>query len=116
MHDVLIVGGGVVGLSLAWELAKHGAAVQVIDRGPLGREASWAGAGILPAAGLIATQHPYDQLRRLAAQLHPEWAVELRELTGIDNGYRRCGAIHLARTPGESAALIAWGNALRHEG
>ena len=52
MHDCLILGGGVVGLSIAYELAGHGVQVQVIDQSQLGQEASWAGAGILPPANL----------------------------------------------------------------
>src|SRR6266487_2437333 len=98
MHDVLIIGGGVIGLSLAWDLAKHGCAVHVIDQGEPGREASWAGAGILPAANPTASHHSYDQLRGLACALHPQWAAELEATTGIDTGFRRCGGLHLART------------------
>jgi glycine oxidase len=41
-------------------------------------------------------------------ELHAAWAVELQAQTGIDNGYRRCGGLYLARTPGEAAALAAW--------
>ena len=106
MHDVLIIGGGVIGLSLAWELAKHGRSVHVIDQGEPGREASWAGAGILPAASAAASEHPSEQLRGLAYELHPRWAAELQAATGIDTGYRRCGGLHLARTPGEAAATV----------
>jgi glycine oxidase len=116
MHDVLIIGGGVVGLSLAWDLARHGKCVRVIDRGQPGREASWAGAGILPAANLATAIHPYDQLCGLASQLHPQWAEELRRLTGIDTGYRRCGGLYLARTAGEAAALAAWASEQRQLG
>src|SRR5205823_13257937 len=116
MHDVLIIGGGVIGLSLAWDLAKHGLTVQVIDQSEPGLEASWAGAGILPAANRLASQHPYEQLRGLACQLHPPWSVELNAATGIDNGYRRCGGLHLARTPGEAAALAGWAALAREEG
>src|SRR5262245_1614976 len=100
MHDVLIIGGGVIGLSLAWQLAKRGRMVRVVDQAEIGREASWAGAGILPAAKYQASQHPYDQLRGMAAELHASWAAELREATGVDTGYRRCGGLHLARTAG----------------
>src|SRR6266481_5736293 len=116
MHDVLIIGGGVIGLSLAWDLAKHGLAVQVVDQCGPGREASWAGAGILPAANRLASQHSYEQLRGLACELHPQWGEELKLATGIDNGYRRCGGLHLARTPGEVAALAGWAELLREEG
>jgi glycine oxidase len=108
MHDVLIVGGGVIGLSLAWDLARHGQLVRVIDRAQLGREASWAGAGILPTANRATALHPYDRLCGLSSELHPEWAAELQSLTGIDTGYRRCGGLYLARTPGETASLAAW--------
>ena len=115
MHDVLIIGGGVIGLSLAWDLARHGRSVQVLDQQQPGREASWAGAGILPPASLEHAIHPYDQLRSLAIHLHPQWANELRRVTGIDNGYRVCGGIYLGRTPGEAAALAAWAAHQRDE-
>jgi len=116
MHDVLIIGGGVIGLSLAWELARRGRSVQVIDQAVPGREASWAGAGILPPASLRPGDHPLDQLRGLACELHPQWAAELKQLTGIDTGYRRCGGIYLGRTAGEAAALAAWAEAERAAG
>ncbi len=113
--DCLVIGGGVVGLSLAWELAKHGRRVQLIDRQQPGQEASWAGAGILPPANRRAALHPYDQLRGLSMELYPQWSQELRERTGIDNGYRRCGGIYLARSAGETAALIGWSAAAMEE-
>lgn len=115
MTDILIVGGGVIGLSLAWELASHGLRVRVVDRGALGREASWAGAGILPPANAKTALHPYDQLRALSFDLHPQWAERLREKTGIDNGFRRCGGLYLARTAGETAALRGMWNVFQEE-
>ena len=106
--DCLLVGGGVIGLSLAWELARKKLRVTVIDQAEPGREASWAGAGILPPANRRAARDPYDHLLGLSYDLHARWADELRELTGIDTGYRRCGGIYLARTAGEAAALAGW--------
>src|ERR1700681_4609792 len=97
MVDLLIVGGGVVGLSLAYESAAAGLSVRVIDRGPPGREASWAGAGILPPAGDTPTNDPLLQLHRLSNTLHAEWAQRLVDETGVDNGFRRCGGLYLAR-------------------
>ncbi len=96
MSDVLVVGGGVVGLSLAYELAGQGAQVCLLERGPLGREASWAGAGILFPAGSRPTRDPYTELFRLSGELYPAWSAQLREETGVDNGFRQCGAIYLA--------------------
>ena len=116
MHDCLIVGGGVIGLSLAWDLARHGQSVQVIDSGEPGQQASWAGAGMIPAATRAGSRHSFEQMRGWACGLHPPLAAELKTLTGIDNGYRRCGGLHLARTAGEAAALSAWAATQREEG
>ncbi len=108
IYDCAVVGGGVIGLSLAWRLALAGSRVIVVERQQLAREASWAGAGILPAGPRTNMEHPYDQLRAISSIRHAEWAEQLREDTGIDTGYRVCGGLHMARTPGESAALRGW--------
>ena len=99
MSDVVILGGGVIGLSLAYDLARHGLRPYVVERGEVGQEASWAGAGIIPASKQVARDQPYDQLAGLSSALHPEWSAQLHEATGIDNGYRPCGGIYLARDP-----------------
>ncbi|MDD3529819.1 MAG: FAD-dependent oxidoreductase, partial [Gallionellaceae bacterium] len=44
---IIVIGGGIAGLASAWELARRGARVEVLERGEPGRESSWAGAGIL---------------------------------------------------------------------
>lgn len=105
IKDALIVGAGVIGLSLAWELARRGMQVSVIDAGPLARGASWAGAGILPPAANVDSPDPYEQLRTLSHKMHAEWSARLLTDTGIDNEYRRCGGLYLARSQAEAATL-----------
>ena len=95
MTDVVVVGGGVIGMSIAWELSRHGVSVKVLEQSDFGREASWAGAGILPPGNPDAAAHPYDRLRGESCRLWPEWSELLRELTGIDNGFRNCGGLEI---------------------
>lgn len=94
--DVVVVGGGVVGLSIAYALASEGARPVVLDRQALGRAASWAGAGIISPGSEIPQALPMARLRTRSAELYPIWSDRLREQTGIDNGYRRCGAVDVA--------------------
>jgi len=107
-YDVLLVGGGVIGLSLAWELSQHGAKVCVVDQGPLGQEASWAGAGMIPAGpnrDFWSESTPLEQLAGLSQQLHPLWHQRLKELTGIDNGYLPAGALYIADNEADGNSL-----------
>jgi glycine oxidase len=115
MSDCLIVGGGVVGLSIAWVLAREGRRVTVADRQVPGREASWAGAGILPPAKRRTALHPIEYLRAWSSELHALWSKELLAATGIDNGYHVCGGIYLARTAGEAASLAGMAATYREE-
>jgi glycine oxidase len=92
LDDCLIIGGGVIGLSIAYELSTHGLRVRVLDRQQSGREASWAGAGILPPAlRSPPADQPLAQLAALSMKLHPQWAEALQAHTGIDNEFRQCG-------------------------
>lgn len=99
MHDVLIIGGGVIGLSIAYEAAGRGLSVVLCEQGPLGSEASWAGAGIIPAGANPDLGTPLQRLHSASNLLWPGLTEELREATGIDNGYVRCGGICIARGP-----------------
>src|SRR5437868_6218752 len=91
--EVVILGGGVIGLTAAYCLAREGVRVRLLDRGPTGREASWAGAGILPPSDWSRARAPIDRLRALSARLFPDLSAELRERTGVDNGFVRCGGL-----------------------
>jgi glycine oxidase len=91
----LIVGGGVIGLTTAYYLARQGAAVAVLDQADLGRQASWAGAGIIPPGNPDHARSPFDRLRALSSRLYPTLSQELRERTGLDNGYAVSGGLEL---------------------
>ena len=106
--DVVILGGGVIGLTTAYFLAREGVSVHLLDQGPLGKEASWAGAGILPPSNWETARHPFDRLRALSGRLFPSLSAELRECTGIDNGYIRCGGLEFLRKEKE-AGDQEWG-------
>ncbi|MCX7421532.1 MAG: glycine oxidase ThiO [Planctomycetia bacterium] len=95
MADIVIIGGGVIGLSIAYEVAGQGASVQILERGSFGQEASWAGAGmIIPADPQRATTYE-AQLRGESFVRWPAWSRQLFDETGIDNGFVNCGGIHL---------------------
>ncbi len=94
--DVLILGGGVIGLTTAFYLSAEGVSVSVLDQGDFGRQASWAGAGIIAPGSLSGAGSPVDFLRATSSALFPSLSSQLREETGIDNGYSVCGGVELA--------------------
>lgn len=98
--DVLILGGGVIGLTTAYFLAGEGVSVSVVDRGEFGRESSWAGAGIIPPGNVACARTPADRLRAVSSSHFPELSRLLRDETGIDNGYLVCGGIELVGDEG----------------
>ncbi len=102
--DVLILGGGVIGLSTAWFLAEGGVRVTIVDKGDFGQQASWAGAGILSPVNSGQAKTAVEQLRALSWGMFPSLSRKLREQTGIDNGFLVCGGLELFTGPdGESS-------------
>jgi len=94
--DAIIIGGGIVGLSLAISLRKKGLSVLVVERGEPGREASHAAAGMLVGAG---TDIP-SSLKALAAEsarMYPEFVPELEDESGAKIDFRCEGTILLSR-------------------
>lgn len=93
--DVLILGGGIIGLSTAWFLTEAGVRVAIVDKGDFGQQASWAGAGILSPANPEHAHTARDQLHAHSWGMFPSLSRRLRELTGIDNGFLVCGGMEL---------------------
>jgi glycine oxidase len=107
--DVAILGGGVIGLTTAHYLARHGVRVEVLDQGDLGRESSWAGAGIIsPAPEPHLARTPLERLHALSVRRLAPLAEELRASLGIDTGYIRCGGLQLLEPDEEDTTLRHW--------
>ena len=75
--DVIIAGGGIIGLSLSLELRKHGASVLIVDRSEPGREASSAAGGMLVDCSL-ETKAALQPLATASARMYPEFVRELQ--------------------------------------
>ncbi len=103
-RDVAIVGAGIVGCSIAFELAKAGMQVCVLERGGIGEESSAAAAGMLSGQHGVTNLGDRYQLHVEARELHAQLAEDLRERTGIDVGFCRWGLLELLFTAGEVRA------------
>ncbi|MEV2214456.1 glycine oxidase ThiO [Streptomyces sp. NPDC050997] len=103
--DVLVVGGGIIGLVIAWRAAQRGFATAVVDPEPGGGAARVA-AGMLAA---VTELHYGEQtllgLNLESARRYPDFAAELTDLTGRDLGYRRSGTLAVALDADDRAHL-----------
>ena len=103
--DVIIIGGGIIGCAIAYDLAKRGVKPLVIDKAhAVGTEASWAGAGILTSHA--STHEPYPTLCRASLGLYPSLAEELRTETQIDIEFIQSGTLSVFFNQAEAAGLI----------
>jgi glycine oxidase len=104
--DAVVVGGGVIGLSCAWRLARGGARVAVVERGDPGCGATRVAAGMLAPVGELTFGEPeLLELTLAAARLYPEFVAELEAASGEETGYERLGALHVALDRDEAAQL-----------
>ncbi|MGW8670761.1 glycine oxidase ThiO [Streptomyces niveus] len=103
--DVLVVGGGLIGLVTAWRAAQRGLGVAVVDPEP-------GGGAALVAAGMLAAVSELDHgeqtllaLNIASARLYPDFVAELESVTGQDTGYRACGTLAVALDSDDRAQL-----------
>jgi glycine oxidase len=100
---VAVVGGGVIGLAVAWRARQRGLEVLLLDRGDLGAGASRAAAGMLaPVAEADAQERALLAHNLESARRWPSFAAELADVTGVDVGYRACGTLLVARDRDEA--------------
>src|SRR5580658_529371 len=97
--DVAIAGAGLIGGSIALELARAGLRVGLFDRQEPGQEASWAGAGILSPAPESAAMISLVPLAKASMAIYPEFVRMVEEISGQNVGYRPKGTLQAIFTP-----------------
>jgi glycine oxidase len=103
--DVVVIGGGVIGLASAWSATRRGAAVTVVDSHPA-RAASNVAAGMLaPVTEVLWGEEHLLELNRASARAWAGFAEELEEASGLDVGYLTCGTLAVAVDQGDRAEL-----------
>ncbi|HSP57354.1 MAG TPA: glycine oxidase ThiO [Halomonas sp.] len=106
MSDFVVIGGGVIGMMTTLQLADAGHSVTLLERGECGREASWAGGGIVSPLYPWRYSEPISRLSTWSEGFYPELSLRLLEETGIDPEYRQRGLLYL-RVDDEARAM-AW--------
>ena len=104
--SAIVVGGGVIGCSVGYHLAKAGVSTTILERGEIGMEASNAASGILSSLFGNPTD-PYTLLVNTSLSMFHELAPELAEASGVDIELVQCGELELALSEDEAQVLHA---------
>ena len=103
--EVIVIGGGVVGCSVAYHLARANVkGILVVEKGRIGGEASWAAAGMLAPQCEAPGPGPFLDLCLVGRAFYESFALELRDLTGIDIEYLPWGILSIIEKEGEEEA------------
>ncbi|HTU14633.1 MAG TPA: glycine oxidase ThiO [Solirubrobacterales bacterium] len=104
--DAVIVGAGMIGLAIAWELHSLGSSVLVVDRGRPGAGTTSVAAGMLAPVGELDFGEPaLLEINMLSAGMYPEFIASVERACGGTLGYRRMGGLHVALDRDEAAEL-----------
>jgi glycine oxidase len=103
--SIAIVGGGIVGLSIAWRLIQTGYMVSVFDQSRVGSEASWAGAGMLAPGGEVDESTAIRSLAIESRRIYNRFVRDLELDSDLQIDYQECGALDVAYSDQELAAL-----------
>ena len=108
LHDVIVVGAGIIGCSIARELARRRLHVLLLDRQEPGKEASWAAAGMLTPAAESAESLPLVPFAKASLALYDGFVADVEQSSGQKTGYRREGALEVFFGEGADARLARW--------
>src|SRR2546421_10774402 len=95
MYDVIVIGGGIIGLSIARELAGR-KSVLLLDRGATGQGTSRAAAGMLTPLTEADDAGPFFQLCRASLAIYDRFVDDLKKESGLDVEYSKEGLLHIA--------------------
>ncbi|NEA58685.1 glycine oxidase ThiO [Streptomyces sp. SID13666] len=104
-YDVLVVGGGIIGLVTAWRAAQRGLRTAVADPAPGGGAAHVAAGMLAAVTELQYGEQTLLDLNLASARRYPSFAAELEDATGLGLGYRRCGTLAVALDADDRADL-----------
>jgi glycine oxidase len=105
VNKIVIIGGGVIGVSIAWRLARDGAHVTVLERGVVGNEASWAAAGMIAAQSDAHEAGPFFDFCLRARDAFAAAIETLRLESSVDPEYDHAGILYLAFDQAEQRGL-----------
>lgn len=107
--DIIVIGGGVIGLSIAWSLVKEGVSVTVLEAGQIGGQATGAAAGMLAPLAEASEPGPFLTLGLESLRMYSTFVAELQEETGIDAELIGPGMLRVAMNDEEAYLLgQAW--------
>ncbi|MDX3093655.1 glycine oxidase ThiO [Streptomyces sp. ME19-03-3] len=104
-HDVVVVGGGIIGLVGAWRAAQRGLRTAVADPEPGGGAARVAAGMLAPVTEVQYGEQALLEFNLAAARRYPSFVAELEEVTGLGLGYRTCGTLAVALDADDRAQL-----------
>lgn len=104
--QITIIGGGILGLSIGWGLARAGKSVVVVDEGDQAFRASRGNFGLVWVQGKGHGMHQYARWTRQLAKLWPELARELEDTTGVQLEYSQKGGVDFCLSDAEAEARV----------
>src|SRR5580704_13673362 len=104
-YDVIIAGGGVIGASIAWRLARNHLRVLLLDAATIGAEASSAGAGMLTPGGEFDQPSPLLDFAISSLGRYQTFVDEIQADSGLPVEFRRTSAVQIALTGDELESL-----------
>ncbi|HWB66928.1 MAG TPA: FAD-dependent oxidoreductase, partial [Mycobacteriales bacterium] len=103
--DVVVIGGGLIGLGAAWRLAQRGLAVTVVDPAPLSAASHVAAGMLAPVSEVRYGEEPLLQLAIESLRRYPSFVDELEQRSGLEVGLRRDGTLVVATDAGDREEL-----------